>query len=91
MDLKIFINGGGRCDVRFQKHHKFTKVLGLLRHNKLLPDSIKDDTISIQDLVRGKEFRADDMVKECVGEDNRGSINIVFDNNGQDNEEVKSP
>ena len=49
MDLKININNSNRCDVRFQSHHKFAKVLGLLRNNKILPDSVKDESVKIQD------------------------------------------
>ena len=43
MDLKIIINRGNRCDIRFQPHHKFSKVLGLLRSNRMIPSSVKDE------------------------------------------------
>jgi hypothetical protein len=42
MELKILINGGNRCDVKFERHHTFERVIRLLKSNKILPEGLSD-------------------------------------------------
>jgi len=71
MELQIHINGGNRCDVRFEHHHKFKRVITLLRSNKIIPETVNEDQIGIVDQT-GKNYDKDDLVKNCMKENNTG-------------------
>jgi hypothetical protein len=81
MELQIHINGGNRCDVRFEQHHKFKRVITLLRSNRIIPESVSEDDIGIVD-QNGVKYEKEQLVKECMKENNTGEINIVFEVNG---------
>ena len=46
MELHLLINGQ-KCEVKFERHHTFDRVLGLLKENNLIPSNLPVDRIEI--------------------------------------------